>query len=399
MALLDIFDSEQGRLGLGLLAMAQPSRMSDGERMLGALQMLDQFKAQRSAAEERKADREERARLRMLQEQQIQMQLEEARRRRAEQLDAAARRDAYLASIAGPGDGVGPTMPLDPAAALRAGLSADEQKLFNPQQQRKVKSIETLAGPNGQPVPVAVYEDGTTSVLPFGAKPETVKPEPTPASIREYEFARGQGYTGSFEDWTKQKAAGNAVQVSFGTGLIPVIGPDGQPALAQASNRGGAQIVPGMKPMPPGKGNVPAEIRRMDIAATTMGNLLNEYEAFLKTNNPRDPLVQMNSAKRADAQSLLKNIQLQFKELQGLGALAGPDLSIMEAAITDPFTFKGAYYGSGGLLAQIGRARQLIEERRRAMQADAGAAADQPAAPAVDLQSLAREELRRRGIK
>ena len=434
MALLDIFDSEQGRLGLGLLAMAQPSRMSDGERMLGALQMLDQFKAQRSAAEERKADREERARMRMLQEQQIQMQLEAARRQQAQAEAAARNQQDFISQLPNPqaqamgriasdepmlgGGSPASSVPSWNQAFLRAGgqtvdpqaqlmyeavrtgqiSPVDYMKSLQPKD-RKVKSIETLAGPNGQPVPVAVYEDGTTSVLPFGAKPETVKPEPTPASIREYEFARGQGYTGSFEDWTKQKAAGNAVQVSFGTGLIPVIGPDGQPALAQASNRGGAQIVPGMKPMPPGKGNVPAEIRRMDIAATTMGNLLNEYEAFLKTNNPRDPLVQMNSAKRADAQSLLKNIQLQFKELQGLGALAGPDLSIMEAAITDPFTFKGAYYGSGGLLAQIGRARQLIEERRRAMQADAGAAADQPAAPAVDLQSLAREELRRRGIK
>lgn len=90
---------------------------------------------------------------------------------------------------------------------------------------------------------------------------------------------------------------------------------------------------------------------------------------------------------------------MQYKELISLGALAGPDLQIIGDALSDPFTFKGAYYGKDGLLAQVGRARQLIEERRRAMQADAGAAADQPAAPAVDLQSLAREELRRRGIK
>lgn len=102
MALLDAFDTEQGRFGLGLLAMAQPSRMSDGERMLGALQMLDQFKAQRSAAEERKADREERARVRMLQEQQIQMQIEAARRQQAQAEAAARNQQEFISQLPNP---------------------------------------------------------------------------------------------------------------------------------------------------------------------------------------------------------------------------------------------------------------------------------------------------------
>lgn len=102
MALLDAFDTEQGRFGLGLLAMAQPSRMSDGERMLGALQMLDQFKAQRSAAEERKADREERARMRMLQEQQIQMQIEAARRQQAQAEAAARNQQDFISQLPNP---------------------------------------------------------------------------------------------------------------------------------------------------------------------------------------------------------------------------------------------------------------------------------------------------------
>lgn len=190
--------------------------------------------------------------MRLLQEQQLQMQLDEARRRQAAQQDAAARRDTYLASIAGPGDGVGPTMPLDPAAALRAGLSAEEQKLFNPQQQRKVKSIETLAGPNGQPVPVAVYEDGSTAILPFGAKPETVKLEPQPSAVREYEYAKAQGYPGTFQQFvTEMKRAGaTSVEVKYGA---PVVGQDaqGNPVFWQPNPRGGDPvIVPGVKPPP-----------------------------------------------------------------------------------------------------------------------------------------------------
>ncbi len=56
----------------------------------------------------------------------------------------------------------------------------------------------------------------------------------------------------------------DGLQVSFG-GLVPVIGPDGQPALAQPNNRGGAQIVPGIYPVPkePTPKTVPASVAKL----------------------------------------------------------------------------------------------------------------------------------------
>lgn len=360
--------------------------------------------------------------MRLLQEQQIQMQLEAARRQQAQAEAEARNRQEFISQLPNPTMQAMGNIPSDdpmlggasPASSVpswnQAFLRAGGQKV-EPQAQLMYEAVRTgQIGPvdylkSLQPKEAEAFTlspgqqrfKGGEVVASVPAAPEKLQPPPT--SIQEYEYAvLKDGFKGTFGDWVKQNAAAKATQVNFGS-LVPVIGPDGQPALAQPSNRGGAQIVPGMKPMPPGKGTMPAEIRRMDIAATTMGNLLNEYEAFLKTNNPRDPLVQMNAAKRADAQALLKNIQLQFKELQGLGALTGPDIAIMEQAISDPFSFKGAYYGSGGLLAQIGRARQLIDERRRAMQADTGGAAEPQSAAPVDLQTQALEELRRRGIK
>ena len=44
----------------------------------------------------------------------------------------------------------------------------------------------------------------------------------------------------------------------------------------------------------------------------------------------------------------------------------------MEAAVTDPFTFKGAFYGKDGLLAQIKQARNLITVRKQAVSANTG---------------------------
>lgn len=171
MALLDIFDSEQGRLGLGLLAMAQPSRMSDGERMLGALQMLDQFKAQRSAAEERKADREERARVRMLQEQQIQMQIEAAKRQQAR--EGAA--DAYRASLIPGGDGIGPTRPFDPLTAATILPPDQVSQLMQIQEaQRKAQQQEQIQNAIRRAVsPVQPIEANAASGIP-GPRPEAL---------------------------------------------------------------------------------------------------------------------------------------------------------------------------------------------------------------------------------
>jgi hypothetical protein len=170
-----------------------------------------------------------------------------------------------------------------------------------------------------------------------------------------------------------------AVNVSYGQ---PVAGVDakGNPVFFQPDKGGGAPaIVPGVKPAPQNRDTkLPAELQRMQIAGDTMEQLLGEYEGLLKKHNPRDPLTQMNPAVRADMQAVKRNMELQFKELQALGALAGPDVEIMRQAMADPFSAAGAYYGREGLLAQTKRARDLVKQRREAVLRSQGQA--QPAA-------------------
>jgi hypothetical protein len=155
-------------------------------------------------------------------------------------------------------------------------------------------------------------------------------------------------------------------QINYGTPQ-PAINPKtGKIELVRPDSKGGMNFT-GVEPPPQHRDTkVPAEIQRMNIASDTMGQMLDRYEAMLEKYSPRDPLVQGNPAIRAEFQSLMKGIQLQFKEVQALGALTGPDVAIMEAAITDPFTFKGAIYGREGLRGQIKQARQLLKERRGA---------------------------------
>lgn len=69
-----------------------------------------------------------------------------------------------------------------------------------------------------------------------------------PSAVQEYNFARTQGYKGTFEDWKKsQKSEG--VTVNYGA---PVAGVDaqGNPVFFQPSKVGGApQLIPGVAPL------------------------------------------------------------------------------------------------------------------------------------------------------
>jgi hypothetical protein len=163
------------------------------------------------------------------------------------------------------------------------------------------------------------------------------------------------------------------VQVSYGA---PVAGVNdkGESVFFRPPKNGGApEIMTGVKPAPQNRDvKLPAEMQRMNVAADSMVALLDDYEGWLKKNNPRDPATQMSSAKRADMQALMKNLQLQYKELAALGALTGPDLQLMEQALSDPFTLRGAYYGADGLLSQIKQARKLVDVRRKAIATSQG---------------------------
>jgi len=168
-------------------------------------------------------------------------------------------------------------------------------------------------------------------------------------------------------DARRQIASAGAPSVSYGA-PTPAINPaTGEVELMRPDNRGGSKFT-GIKPAPQDRDvKLPAELQRMQIAGDTMVGLIDQYEGLLKKHNPRDPMTQFNPSVRADIESVKRNMELQFKELQALGALAGPDIEIMRQSLADPFTFKGAYYGKDGLLAQTRRARELVKMRSDAV--------------------------------
>lgn len=152
-----------------------------------------------------------------------------------------------------------------------------------------------------------------------------------------------------------QAPDGSVQLVNKVTGLSrPAVGMDGKPVM----KGGGA----GAK--------MPAEVQRMNIALRALDEGLNSYEALLKDFNPRNPAAQINPETRARAESLLADLQLQLKEAQALGALTGPDVEILNRALANPVSLKGAMYGRGGLSEQLSQTRQALQRRKNALAAE-----------------------------
>jgi len=187
MGLLDMFDTAQGRLGLGLLAAAGPRAdgAGFGQRLAEGVGSMDQWQAQKAQQK-----------LRDMQAAQAQMQMDEITRKNAE---AAKQREwrAGLPGVMAPKYGAGdegPTLGMDQAAIENYMFAPDspyadrmmEQKLFP-------KASEGFTLGDGQ-----IRYDSSGRVVAQGPAKEN-KPA---TKIEEWEYAKkNNGYKGSLADW------------------------------------------------------------------------------------------------------------------------------------------------------------------------------------------------------
>lgn len=104
----------------------------------------------------------------------------------------------------------------------------------------KVVQVQTV-DEQGNPVTKFVEEQAGQS-FPMVQKPPTG--ESLPASAKEYEYAKAQGYKGTFEDYQNADANRRRPVVNVGSGaepLVPIMGPDGRPVLVRRSQAEGKQ--------------------------------------------------------------------------------------------------------------------------------------------------------------
>lgn len=218
------------QLAQGLLSSPRALQGLSGG-LLGYQQSMQEAKRQK-AAEEMRAMQMQQQRMAM-----EQMQAEQAKRQAIDQAYRGAMRSPQqmaMAANGGPTNAAAQALPntapgIDQAALIQGLMQADPQAAYQMLQPK--------------PADYKVVGNALLQVGPNGVKEAYRAPEKTdlPSAVREYEYAKGQGYQGSFQQFQieQRRAGASNTTVSLGS-PVPVTLPDGSTALVQPSNRPGA---------------------------------------------------------------------------------------------------------------------------------------------------------------
>lgn len=120
----------------------------------------------------------------------------------------------------------------------------------------------------------------------FGALPQEPSKAPeSPSSVREYEYAKNQGYPGSYQNFLlEQKRAGASSVTTYGS-LTPGVDAQGRSVFVQPSNRGGAQVIPGVSPLPSTGAQPTQDERQSALLLARLRRAKQDIEGVL-ANNP-----------------------------------------------------------------------------------------------------------------
>lgn len=231
MGLLDPTDDPRtmGLLSLGMGLLGSKGSFGNALSQAGpqALQAMQQVKDRQRQAEQDKqrqamqALQMQQAQAAMLQQQQAQQQAQQAQQRQA------AIEGAYRGAI-GPGQDGAPQV--DQASLIRSLTQADPMAAY---QMLQPKSAD-----------YKVVGDALVSVGPQGVKEAYRAPQKSaelPSAVREYEYARAQGFQGTFDQWNKDTRRAGAtnigmpkIEVKMGESVAGQIGPMAKDSRIQA---------------------------------------------------------------------------------------------------------------------------------------------------------------------
>lgn len=325
MGLLDQFNTEDGLLaGLAIMAAgaAKPRRTSIGEGLLQGLQVMRESQNARE-------DRDMRRQSFGVQQQQLQIALDQAKRQAAEQ----QRLDAWRDSIPAPQG----TIPLPVGPYLGAardsqaanvpqpmGVDPQHQMLFGAMRAGAINPLQyhQALQKDNTPIKLGAGErmyDRTTGKVLF----DNPKEDAVPSAVREYQFAQQQGYPGTFAEWEHSRRRAGASQVNVDRA------PQGY--MWQGPGK--------LAPIPGGPADkLPERQQNQVVGVQNLRDAISEYRAQLGTHSKLDAL---SPGARAEMGTKYQNMMLQAKEAYNLGVLNGPDLAVLQSVITDPMSING----------------------------------------------------------
>lgn len=249
----------------------------------GVAQGLLGYQGAMQQAKQQAAQEDERATRRQMAEMQLrQAQQEQARRVAVEQAYRGALRSPEQMAMAAHG---GPT---NAAAQAAPGMAPgfDQNALIRGLTQADPMAAAQLLQP--KPADYKVVGDALLQVGPGGVKEAyraPAKPEAMPSAVREYEYAKGQGYHGTFQQFQleQRRAGASNTQVSYGT-PVAAVDAQGNPVFIQPAKNGGAPaIIPGMRPpKSAAEERSEQEKAQRDRTAKQMMSALGDAEGILK---------------------------------------------------------------------------------------------------------------------
>ena len=187
----------------------------------GVAQGLLGYQGAMQQAKQQAAQEEERATRRQMAEMQLrQAQQEQARRVAVEQAYRGALRSPEQMAMAAHG---GPT---NAAAQAAPGMAPgfDQNALIRGLTQADPMTAAQLLQP--KPADYKVVGDALLQVGPGGVKEAyraPAKPEAMPSAVREYEYARQQGYQGTFQQFQIEQRRAGATNVSVNNAEKPLV--------------------------------------------------------------------------------------------------------------------------------------------------------------------------------
>ena len=217
-----------------------------------------------------------------------------------------------------------PAIPANPQAAL-ANLYTNPRAT---QAQRQFAFQKMNEGP---------MKVGAEDVL---LDPTTLKPiyqgagKPT-TDMQNYEFAKNQGFKGSFTDFKNQITPYQQAQLNFDREKFEF--EKGKTAT---------------KPLPEG-------LNKQVTGAVNLTDAIADYQTKIKGFGFKDFA---NPDKRAEMGNLYNNMMLQAKEAYNLGVLNGPDYDILQKVVKDPTNVSSLAFSNTALSKQADSLRKTSSD-------------------------------------
>jgi hypothetical protein len=186
---------------------------------------------------------------------------------------------------------------------------------------------------------------GVATPVVYG--PMGIQPAPTAAPAGGPSIMRQQG------------AGMPSARIPAVPGMTSVLDQTAAPAAMPLPTEGGARVAGA--PVGGKERNLPEHFVKTDLQLSGLAGSLKEFKDEVKANPTTGAKWLPTGSDTARMQAKYISLLMGVKDLYTLGALAGPDMSIIEAQITNPASWSGKFTSKKGFEEQVGVIEDMLK--------------------------------------